>query len=109
MDINAFVKSSGVYLLRIGPSYYVGKSSQLAYRIGGHYSSLQNNAHSNKRLQKAYDEHQTVDIQILQLIPDATPSELLDAERFWIMHYVDRGQHVLNDDMVTRYVLKSVL
>lgn len=49
--------SSGVYLFRVGPVFYIGSSTNFARRKSNHVAPLKWGEHSNPRIQKAYDEH----------------------------------------------------
>jgi hypothetical protein len=62
-------RDAGVYKIQIGPTFYIGSCSQFGKRISGHKSELAAGTHPNKKLQAAWDQHQSLEAFILRSVP----------------------------------------
>lgn len=60
---------SGTYRVNVGPVFYLGSTTKFGSRNSDHRVRLERGEHPNKRLQAAYDEHQSFEFIILTLIP----------------------------------------
>lgn len=65
----AFYHSAGTYQINVGPVFYVGSTTCYGSRNSDHRVRLERGEHPNKRLQSAYDEHQSYEFILLTEIP----------------------------------------
>lgn len=81
-------ETRGVYAVWVGNYVYVG-SGKLKDRVSGNASKLRRGVHSNKRLQKAYNELGELNIEILSI--DDSDIKARESEQFFIdyLHTVD--------------------
>jgi group I intron endonuclease len=75
--------SCGIYKLTIGDQFYIGSSGAIGIRMSSHISLLKGGNHSNKLLQKKFNEC-GYDNCFLELIESCSFENLRDRERFYI-------------------------
>lgn len=73
----------GIYKITIGPKFYYGQSVHLPRRRREHLLSLENNKHSNRYMQYAWDKYKDFIFEIIEIVDDA--SLLNEREQ----HYID--------------------
>jgi len=62
---------SAVYLVSVGPSFYIGSARRVGSRISEHRCKLARGEHHNPRLQAAWNHHQAFDAAIIEECPEA--------------------------------------
>jgi len=91
---------SGIYYLRVGDSYYIGRTGRsFKERWNEHADDLVNNTHSNYKLQQAYASG--LDIACGVLLYLETPRIIERAEEILIQYYKNRV-NLLNLEGVTQ-------
>lgn len=79
---------SGIYKLKIGKFYYIGRSNNINSRVGRHTRSLEDGTHYNKFMQRYYDKYGTITHEVIESLPI---DDLVEAEQRLIdLHYNDR-------------------
>lgn len=68
-NISTIINSAGVYMIKniLNGKRYVGSSSNLRRRLCSHLSKLNNNTHTNKHLQSAYNKYGQKSFQFIIL------------------------------------------
>ena len=61
----ATVGNVGIYKIKVGNLYYIGSSTNLAGRKRNHLKALQQNSHTNHKLQNEYNQTKTYEFSIL--------------------------------------------
>lgn len=79
----------GIYLIQIGPHFYVGSSKNLHRRTYVHKSHLGKDIHKNKKMQNSFNKYSELCITILEY---CAPENLIEREQ----HYIDEIQPWLN-------------
>ena len=83
---NKFIFSSGIYIIKniVNNKIYIGSTKNFKKRIKEHLLLLNNNAHSNKKLQNAINKYTFVNFKIMFFPLNISRNELFDIEAFCI-------------------------
>lgn len=86
----------GIYQIRIGPVYYVGQTTSMAYRLGSHLRNLKGGKHPNPVMQSAYDQYGEATFDVLEVV--TARGSLIYKELRWIKYQIDTGKWLANKD-----------
>ena len=79
------IPKSGIYMIRIGEDFYIGRSVDLENRIKNHYNGILHRGNlGSSKARKRFEEVRQLSIYI---ICEAAPSELDEKERYYIDTY----------------------
>ena len=88
----ALFHSAGTYRVNVGPVFYLGSTTSFGSRNSDHRNRLEKGEHPNKRLQAAFNEHQSYEFTILTEIPrkhddsDKDHSARLKLNEQWLLN-----------------------
>jgi hypothetical protein len=87
------MKAAGVYLIRIGPWFYVGSSGNIGSRFAEHRRMCREKCHDNAKVQVAFGKHGTIELEVLEPVDVSgflTAKERRDALRAAEQRHLDR-------------------
>lgn len=98
LDFQELLRVGGVYQIRIGHLYYVGKTRSFALRLNQHALQLKRRVHANRELLSAFILNSgAIEFDVLEVFPDSTDDTTLNAaESFWIKYQRGTGKTVCN-------------
>ena len=88
-------KHSGIYLLKIKDSYYIGQSVDIFSRWNTHLTQLFAETHHNKHLVELFNSNSYRDIEF-SILKLCKKSELNKLEKEYIISYRNEGKNVIN-------------
>lgn len=94
--LNIDIPQSGIYMIRIGDDFYIGRSVDLENRIKNHLNGILHRGNlGSSKARKRFEEIRQLSIYI---VCEASPSELDEKERY----YIDTYKPTLNSQLSKR-------
>lgn len=78
---------TGIYRIIIKDKSYIGSSIDVYRRRDQHLRTLKAGTHDNSKLQKAFNETQKADFEILETLNDVDATVLVDRENYYMKKY----------------------
>ena len=74
-----YKNQSGIYKLTINNKFYIGSAKNIGIRLSKHLLDLERNLHHSIYLQRAWNKHQNIDIEIVEICDN-----IIEREQYYI-------------------------